>query len=122
MKGSQLTKEQTRFIFETNTLGKTSENTSIDDILETIHHFRCIDYIIDHASDKITEPHIKHLHFILKDGTSDSQKKWLHDGLSIKMCTLVNESVKEPLETGIIMQLWNGSPAGTAPKFRLRNR
>lgn len=48
--------------------------------------------------------------------------KKLHDGLSIKMCTLANESVKEPLETGIIMQLWNGSPAGTAPKFRLRNR
>lgn len=38
------------------------------------------------------------------------------------MCSFANESVKEPLETGIIMQLWNGSPAGTAPKFRLRNR
>ncbi len=48
--------------------------------------------------------------------------KRLHDELSIKMCTFANESVKEPLKTGIIMQLWNGSPAGTAPKFRLRNR
>ena len=48
--------------------------------------------------------------------------KRLHNELSIKMCTFANESVKEPLETGIIMQLWNGSPAGTAPKFRLRNR
>lgn len=48
--------------------------------------------------------------------------KRLYDELSIKMCTFANESVIEPLKTGIIMQLWNGSPAGTAPKFRLRNR
>lgn len=77
---SRLTKEQTRYIFETNTLGITTENTRIDDIMETVNHFRCIDYIIDHATDKITEAHIKHLHLILKTNTSDSQKSWFAVG------------------------------------------
>ena len=77
IEGSRLTKEQTRYIFETNTLGITTENTRIDDIIETVNHFRCIDYIIDHATDKITEAHIKQLHLLLKANTSDSQKDWL---------------------------------------------
>lgn len=80
MEGSRLTKEQTRFIFETNTLGITTENTSVDDIIETINHFRCIDYVIDHAMDKITERHIKQLHAILKANTSDSHKSWIAVG------------------------------------------
>ena len=80
IEGSRLTKEQTRFIFETNTLGITSEDTRIDDIMETVNHFRCIDYIIDHATDQITEIHIKQLHKILKTNTSDSQKSWFAVG------------------------------------------
>ena len=80
MEGSRLTKEQTRFIFETNTLGITTESTSVDDIMETINHFRCIDYVIDHAMDKITETHIKQLHAILKTNTSDSHKSWFAVG------------------------------------------
>lgn len=80
IEGSRLTKEQTRFIFETNTLGITDENTRIDDIMETVNHFRCIDFIIDHATDKITEPLIKQLHIILKTNTSDSQKPWFAVG------------------------------------------
>lgn len=80
IEGSRLTKEQTRFIFETNTLGITDENTRIDDIMETVNHFRCIDFIIDHATDKITEPLIKQLHLILKTNTSDSQKPWFAVG------------------------------------------
>lgn len=80
IEGSRLTKEQTRFIFETNTLGITKENTRIDDILETVNHFRCIDYIIDHADERITESHIKHLHLMLKNNTSDSQKPWFAVG------------------------------------------
>ena len=80
IEGSRLTKEQTRFIFETNTLGITTESTRIDDILETVNHFRCIDYIIDHATDKLTESHIKQLHSILKNNTSDSQKSWFAIG------------------------------------------
>ena len=80
IEGSRLTKEQTRFIFETNTLGITDENTRIDDIMETVNHFRCIDFIIDHATDKITEPLIKQIHLILKTNTSDSQKPWFAVG------------------------------------------
>jgi len=80
IEGSRLTKEQTRYIFETNTLGVTTENTRIDDIIETINHFRCIDYVIDHATDKLTEVHIKHLHGLLKNNTSDSQKDWFAVG------------------------------------------
>ena len=80
IEGSRLTKEQTRYIFETNTLGITTENTRIDDILETVNHFRCIDYLIDHAAEKITETHIKKLHGLLKTNTSDSQKDWFAVG------------------------------------------
>ena len=80
IEGSRLTKEQTRYIFETNTLGITSENTRIDDIMETVNHFRCIDYVIDHATDKITETYIKQLHLILKTNTSDSHKPWFAVG------------------------------------------
>ena len=80
IEGSRLTKEQTRYIFETNTLGVTTDSTRIDDILETVNHFRCIDYIIAHATDRITETHTKELHKILKTNTSDSQKAWFAVG------------------------------------------
>ena len=80
IEGSRLTKEQTRYIFETNTLGITTENTRIDDIMETVNHFRCIDFVIDHATNKITEPLIKQLHQLLKSNTSDSQKSWFAVG------------------------------------------
>ncbi|MBQ9312874.1 MAG: Fic family protein [Bacteroidales bacterium] len=80
IEGSCLTKEQTRYIFETNTLGITTENTQIDDILETINHFRCIDYVIENATFSITEMHIKKLYFLLKNNTSDSQKSWFAVG------------------------------------------
>ncbi|MDY4853428.1 MAG: Fic family protein [Prevotella sp.] len=80
IEGSRLSKEQTRFIFETNTLGITTESMSVDDIMETVNHFRCIDYVIDHAMDKITETHIKQLHAILKMNTSDSHKDWFAVG------------------------------------------
>lgn len=80
IEGSRLTKDQTRFIFETNTLGATTENTRIDDILETTNHFRCIDYVIDHATEKISESHIKQLHLMLKLNTSDSRKDWFAVG------------------------------------------
>lgn len=80
IEGSRLTKEQTRYIFETNILGATAENTDIDDIMETVNHFRLIDYIIDHAQERITEPHIKRLHAMLKANTSDSRKSWFSVG------------------------------------------
>lgn len=80
MEGSRLTHEQTRHIFETNTIGITKDSIRVDDIVETINHFRCIDSIIDHATDKLTEGYIKELHKILKNGTQDSQKEWFKVG------------------------------------------
>lgn len=80
IEGSQLTQEQTRFIFETNTLGITDKAVNVDDIIETNNHFRCIDLIIDKANSKLTESLIKELHFLLKSGTSDSQKDWFNVG------------------------------------------
>ena len=91
IEGGRLSKEQTRYIFETNTLGVTTENTRIDDILETINHFRCIDYVIDHATEKITEMHIKQLHLLLKANTSDSQKPWFAVGDYKRLANSVGE-------------------------------
>jgi len=76
IEGSKLTHDQTRYIFETNTIGITDEAINVDDIVETVNHFRCIDYIIDHAEDKLSESFIKQIHQILKSGTSDSKKDW----------------------------------------------
>lgn len=76
IEGSKLTHDQTRYIFETNTIGITDQAVNVDDIVETVNHFRCIDYIIDHAEDKLTESLIKQLHLMLKSGTSDSKKDW----------------------------------------------
>lgn len=76
IEGSKLTHDQTRYIFETNTIGITEHTVNVDDILETVNHFRCIDYIIDHAEERLTENFIKYLHLLLKSGTSDSRKDW----------------------------------------------
>lgn len=76
MEGSRLTHDQTRFIFETNTIGIENEVVNVDDIIETTNHFRCIDMIIDHVKTELNEKFIKELHFILKSGTSDSKKDW----------------------------------------------
>lgn len=75
IEGSKLTKDQTRMIFETHTIMPEGSSTvRVDDILETVNHFRCVDYIIDHALDSLTEGIIKQLHKILKTGTVDSTK------------------------------------------------
>lgn len=76
MEGSRLTHDQTRFIFETNTISIENEVVNVDDIIETTNHFRCIDMIIDHVKMELNEKFIKELHFILKSGTSDSKKDW----------------------------------------------
>ena len=80
IEGSRLTHEQTRYIFETNTIGVADASVNVDDVFETVNHFRCIDYIIDHAEQKLTENFIKQLHLLLKAGTSDSQKSWFAVG------------------------------------------
>lgn len=80
IEGSHLTHDQTRFIFETKTLGITDEAVKIDDIIETVNHFRCIDLIIEGANTKLSESFIKQLHYILKTGTTDAQKSWFRVG------------------------------------------
>lgn len=80
IEGSRLTHEQTRYIFETNTIGVADASVNVDDVFETVNHFRCIDYIIDHAEQKLSENFIKQLHLLLKAGTSDSQKSWFAVG------------------------------------------
>lgn len=80
IEGSKLTHEQTRYIFETNTIGITDASVNVDDIVETTNHFRCIDLIIDRAEDKLSEAFIKEIHRILKTGTSDSRRSWFNIG------------------------------------------
>lgn len=80
MEGSKLTHDQTRYIFETNTIGVTDMAVNVDDIVETTNHFRAIDYIIDNTDDKLTEKLLKELHRILKTGTSDERKSWFRVG------------------------------------------
>ena len=91
MEGCRLTHEQTRYIFETNTISipeaLTPDNTKpqsvsvrVDDVIETVNHFHCIDMIIDHATDRLTEGFIEDLHRELKQGTSDSRKDWFRVG------------------------------------------
>lgn len=79
MEGSRLSEDQTRLIFETNTLD-VGEGISVDDVLETVHHFRAIDYVIDIAEDELTEDIIKQLHYILKQDTKDSTLSWFAVG------------------------------------------
>lgn len=85
MEGSRLTHDQTRYIFETNTIGIEKEVLNVDDVIETANHFRCIDMIIDYAKATLTENFIKKLHLVLKNGTSDSRKDWFVVGDYKKM-------------------------------------
>ena len=80
IEGNRLTHDQTRYIFETNTIGVENEVLDVDDVIETSNHFRCIDLIIDHAASTLSEHFIKKLHHILKTGTSDSRKDWFAVG------------------------------------------
>ncbi len=80
IEGSRLTHDQTRYIFETNTIGIENEKLNVDDIVETVNHFRCVDLIIDLASYKLSEGLLKQLHLTLKSGTSDSRKPWFAVG------------------------------------------
>ena len=80
IEGSSLTHEQTRYIFETNTIGAETGNLNVDDVIETANHFRLVSLIIDNAKSVLTEEFIKQLHLILKNGTSDSRKEWVAVG------------------------------------------
>ena len=80
IEGSRLTHDQTRYIFETNTIGVENEVLNVDDVIETSNHFRCIDLIIDHAASTLSEHFIKKLNHILKTSTSDSREDWFAVG------------------------------------------
>ena len=80
IEGSRLTHDQTRYIFETNTIGIGSGSIKVDDIVETVNHFKCIDLIIENANKHITEAFIKELHRTLKSGTTDARKSWYEVG------------------------------------------
>ena len=106
MEGSRLTHDQTRYIFETNTIGVEKEVLNVDDVIETVNHFHCIDIIIDSARAVLTEKFIKDLHFILKNGTSDSRKDWFAVGDYKKlpnevggMDTTIPEEVADKMKT-----------------------
>lgn len=80
MEGSKLTHDQTRYIFETNTIGITKEVVNVDDVVETANHFKCIDRMIEEANHILSEKFLKELHLVLKNGTSDSRKDWFAVG------------------------------------------
>ena len=85
MEGSRLTHEQTRYIYETRTLVPDGNPVRLDDVMETVNHFRCIDEVIDHADHQLSEAYILKLHRILKTNTSDGQKDWFAVGGYKKM-------------------------------------
>ena len=106
IEGSRLTHDQTRYIFETNTIGVEKEVLNVDDVIETVNHFHCIDIIIDSARAVLTEKFIKDFHFILKNGTSDSRKDWFAVGDYKKlpnevggMDTTIPEEVADKMKT-----------------------
>jgi Fic family protein len=81
IEGSRLTEDQTRYIFETNTISTgDKEAVNIDDIIETRNHFVCFDYILDHADQPLSEELVKHIHKLLKTATTDSEKEWFRVG------------------------------------------
>ena len=113
IEGSRLSHDQTRYIFETNTINMEGEIVNVDDVVETTNHFRCIDMIIDNARAPLSEKLIKELHFILKNGTSDSRKSWFAIGEYKKkpnvvggMETVLQEEVGEKIKN--ILKEYNG--------------
>ena len=118
IEGSRLTHDQTRYIFETNTIGVEKEVLNVDDVIETVNHFHCIDIIIDSARAVLTEKFIKDLHFILKNGTSDSRKDWFAVGDYKKlpnevggMDTTILEEVANKMKT--LLMEYNAKDAKT---------
>ena len=118
IEGSRLTHDQTRYIFETNTIGIADGPVNVDDIIETTNHFRAIDYIIDNIDGKLSEAFIKHLHFLLKSGTSDERKSWFRVGDYKKLPNEVGgQDSVEPENVGkeikILLKEYNGKKAPT---------
>lgn len=96
MEGSKLTEDQTRYIYETNTIGLEKEPANIDDIIEAVNHFQCFDYIIDHATETLTESLIKEIHYLLKVSTSDSRLEWFNVGEYKQKANMVGDTKTTP--------------------------
>ncbi len=118
IEGSRLTHDQTRYIFETNTIGFGNEAINVDDVIETSNHFRCIDMVIDGAGATLTEKFIKDLHVVLKNGTSDSRKDWFAVGEYKKLpnevggnSTTLPENVADEIRK--LLAEYNALPAKT---------
>lgn len=118
MEGSRLTHDQTRYIFETNTIGFENTGVNVDDVLETVNHFRCIDMVLDQTGSALTEKFIRDLHRVLKTGTSDSRKDWFAVGEYKRFPnevggadTTLPENVAG--EMAALLRRYNGLPAKT---------
>lgn len=98
IEGSRLTHEETRYIFETNTIGLEGRPVNVDDIIETSNHFRCIDSVIDNARLALSERYIKELHLMLKSGTADSRLDWFRVGEYKKLPNEVGGTETTPPE------------------------
>ena len=117
IEGSRLTEAQTRMIFETDTI-PAGDGIPVDDVLETVHHFRAIDYIIDRAEEPLTENLVKRLHYILKHDTKDAQLPWFAVGDYKKRANLVGgrETTKPedvPERMRILLEIYNARKAVT---------
>lgn len=110
IEGSSLTYEQTRYIFETNTIGVEDGSLNVDDVIETANHFRLVSLVIDNAKSVLTEEFIKELHLLLKNGTSDSRKDWFAVGDYKKLPNEVGGMHTTPPEevSGKMKELLNG--------------
>lgn len=96
IEGSKLTEDQTRYIYETNTIGLEKEPVNIDDIMEAVNHFQCFDYILDCAEDVLTESIIKKIHSMLKSNTSDSRLEWFNVGEYKQRPNMIGDSKTTP--------------------------
>ena len=119
IEGSKLTEDQTRYIYETNTILFEEETiASVDDILETANHFKLVDYMLDVANESLTEEMIKKFHKILKEGTIDSRKDWFNVGEYKKLANeagaMSTSSPKQtPKDMQKLMQWYNSLPEVT---------
>ena len=114
IEGSRLTHEQTRWIFETKTIGEVGSDVPVDDIVETANHFRAIDRVISTAKAALTEAYVKRLHEILKSGTTDSRKEWFAVGDYKRLDNVVGEMETCPVknvrhEMAKLMDWWKGA-------------
>lgn len=105
MEGSRLTEEQTRSIYETQTIGITEGNERIDDIIEMVNHFRCFDYMLSVAEKELSEEMIKHIHFLLKSGTTDSQKEWFAVGDYKKRPNMIGDMVETTHPSNVVLEM-----------------